>query len=54
MVPKFLSLILREGEDKAFLVGADGRGLRQIERVEGSVDWFELVRRYENGFISVA
>jgi serine/threonine protein kinase/Tol biopolymer transport system component len=27
------------GEDKVFLVGADGRGLRQIERVEGSVDW---------------
>ena len=27
------------GEDRVFLVGADGRGLRQIERVEGSVDW---------------
>jgi serine/threonine protein kinase/Tol biopolymer transport system component len=27
------------GETRVFLVGADGRGLRQIERVEGHVAW---------------
>ena len=27
------------GESKTFLAGADGRGLRQIERVEGAVNW---------------
>ncbi|MHB8654116.1 MAG: protein kinase domain-containing protein [Terriglobia bacterium] len=28
-----------EGESKGYIVGVDGRGLRQIERIEGSLRW---------------